>query len=293
MKIDSGFIMNSVFWLSSARPGEQGWITRIIDDVSVACCSNGFPYQTYEVPSKAALLDALDKIEAAAVQGCRPLLYLDMHGSAIKGVEIAASGEYVSWATLVEKFRRINIATGNNLVVVAAACFGLHAIKQTTITRPVPFFMMIAPEHTINVGFLESRIYPFFLQMLSGKDVVAAYRDNLEPQMRMFHCVKIFLVSMAKYIDRQCKGKGGEQRRERLLTDILLEGRGRTTKNLRQIRAEMKGGLKPSQAMLDRFAEAFLIGKPLNASMEDLLREIDAAQPALQRQKQAKASAPK
>ncbi len=244
MKIDSGFFMNSVFWLSSARPGEQGWITRIIDDVSVACCSNGMPYQTYEVPSKAALLDALDKIEAAALQGCRPLLYLDMHGSAEKGVEIAASGEYVSWATLVEKFRRINIASDNNLVVIAAACFGLHAIKQTTITQPVPFFMMIAPEHTINVGFL--------LQMLSGNDVMAAYRDNLEPQMSMFHCMKIFLGSMAKYIDRQCKGKGGEQRRERLLTDILLEGRSRTTKNLMQIRADMKGGLKPSQAMLDR-----------------------------------------
>src|SRR5712664_3228634 len=145
MKIDSGFVMNSVFWLSSARPGEQGWITRIIDDVSVACCSNGFPYQTYEAPAKAALLDALERIEAAAAQGCRPLLYLDMHGSAEKGVESAASGEYVSWATMVEKFRRINIATGNNLVVIAAACFGLHAIKQTTITRPVPFFMMMAP----------------------------------------------------------------------------------------------------------------------------------------------------
>jgi hypothetical protein len=193
----------------------------------VACCSNGFPYQTYEAPAKAALLDALDKIK-----------------------------------------------TGNNLVVIAAACFSLHAIKWTTITRPVPFFMMIALERVITVGFLESRMCPFFLQMLSGKDVVAAYRDNLEPEMSMFHCVKIFLVSIGT--STRMQGKGGKQRKERLLTDILLEGPAAQPKSETDPRGHDRR-TQAEPAMLDRFAGAFLIGKPLNASMEDLLREIDAA----------------
>ncbi len=57
-----------------------------------------------------------------------------MHGSADDGVEIAATGELVPWDTVVDALRRINKATGNNLEVVAAVCFGLHAIRETIIT---------------------------------------------------------------------------------------------------------------------------------------------------------------
>jgi hypothetical protein len=70
---------------------------------------------------------------------------------------------------------------------------------------------------------------------------------------------------------------------------ILLEGRRRTKDNLKQLRAAIKTGLKPTQAMLDRFAGTFLIGKPINVTMEELLRE-DAAQATRQRQKSAKAA---
>src|SRR5438105_2235595 len=114
MRFETGFTMNSVFWLTSPRSGEEGWIDCIIDDVSVACIAAGTRFKSYTVPNSAALLDALDRIEAAAHQGWRPLLYLDMHGSIAEGVEIAGSGESVSWPVIVQKLRLINIATGNN-----------------------------------------------------------------------------------------------------------------------------------------------------------------------------------
>lgn len=52
----------------------------------------------------------------------------------------------------------------------------------------------------------------------------------------------------------------------------------------------MKTGLKPTQAMLERFAGTFLIGKPINITMEELLQEVNAAQAALPRHKPTKAA---
>jgi hypothetical protein len=214
-----------------------------------------------------------------------------MHGSIEKGVEMGASGEFVPWATLVQKLRLINVATGNNLLVVAAACFGLHAIRQTTITQAAPFFMLIAPEQEVSIGFLEGHIFPFFQQMLSTGDAMAAYRNNLAPKMKMFHCMQVFTVAMAKYISRYCKGKTAEDRREKLLTEVLLDGRKRTKANLKEIRKAIKRGIKPDQRMLDKFAGTFLIGRPFGLDMDALLELIESAKVGLQQKRPARREA--
>jgi hypothetical protein len=65
-----------------------------------------------------------------------------MHGSIEHGLEIADSKEFMSWPALAGKLRGINVATGNNTCVIAASCFAFHAIKQVSITRASPFFML-------------------------------------------------------------------------------------------------------------------------------------------------------
>src|SRR6266404_4985326 len=163
MEIPSGLTMNSLIWLTSARPDDEGWTARIIEDVETICRANGVPFQVYTVPSRALLEDAFDKIADAARQGCRPLLDIDMHGSIEHGLEIADSEESMSWPALAGKLRGINVATGNNTCVIAASCFAFHAIKQASITRASPFFMLVAPEDKATVGFLEAKFAAVFL----------------------------------------------------------------------------------------------------------------------------------
>jgi hypothetical protein len=84
-----------------------------------------------------------------------------MHGSSTEGVEIAASREMVPWVDLVDALRKINQQTSNNLLVVAAVCFGRHAIEQTVITELTPLFVLITPEERIFFGDLMDRTFPF------------------------------------------------------------------------------------------------------------------------------------
>src|SRR3954468_14034372 len=110
-EVESGLVFNSIFWLTSPRPSEVNMVEGMMDDVSVICLAKNIPFQKYIVPSGADLIRALGEIEKAARQGMKPLIYLDMHGSATDGVEIAATNEMVSWDRVVDALRAINRAT--------------------------------------------------------------------------------------------------------------------------------------------------------------------------------------
>jgi hypothetical protein len=198
-----------------------------------------------------------------------------MHGSALEGVEIAATNERVSWERVVDALRAINRETGNNLLVVAGVCYGFFAIRESIITDHAPFYMLIAPDQKITFGGLIEQTFPFFQDLTTNLDVVQAAKDRLSPKMQVFHCLRVFTVAMAKYIRYNCKGKGAAERREYLLTEVMKSGIPLPPGGLADLRKQIKKGIEPSQEMLDKFSARFLGGKPLGYDLERLLEEID------------------
>lgn len=87
--------------------------------------------------------------------------------------------------------------------------------------------------------------------------------DTLSPKMKVFHCMRMFTVAMAKYIRRNCQGKGAAVRREYLLTEVLNSGAPMPPGGLAELRKQIKRGIEPSQEMLDKFSAKFLGPKPL------------------------------
>ncbi len=160
---------------------------------------------------------------------------------------------------------------------MAAVCFGLHAIKKTIITDHTPFYMLVAPQERVTFGELMDQTCPFFQNLTTHWDVMKAAKEELSPKMKTFHCMRVFTVAMAKYILRSCKGKGAQERREHLLTDVLKSGYPDTPAGLRNLRQAIKDGIKPSQKMLDKYAATFLGGKPLGYDLEQLLNEVEDA----------------
>lgn len=262
-EVESGLVFNSIFWLTSPRPSEVNMVEDMMDDVSVVCLAKKIPFKKYIVPSSADLIRALGEIEEAARRGMKPLIYLDMHGSATDGVEIAATNEMVSWDRVVDALRAINRATGNNLLVVAGVCYGLYAIRETIIADHAPFYMLIAPEEKITFGELINQTFLFFQELVTNLDVVMAAEGTLSPKMKVFHCMRMFTVAMAKYIRRNCQGKGAAVRREYLLSEVIKSGAPMPPGGLAELRKQIKKGIAPSQEMLDKFSARFLGGKPL------------------------------
>ena len=141
----------------------------------------------------------------------------------------------MSWANLIEKLRAINIATRNNLCVVSAACFSLNAIRPLKISAPCPFLLLIAPEQEVSFGFIEDKTVTFYQKLFSGFDVLTAFQETLSPDLKLFHS-RMLAISLTRYIRDSCIGKGGERRREALLTKALSGGLPNNRHNKKMIR---------------------------------------------------------
>jgi hypothetical protein len=174
------------------------------------------------------------------------------------------------------KLRGINVATGNNTCVIAASCFAFHAIKQVSITRASPFFMLVAPEDKATVGFLEAKTAAFYAELFSTLDIMQAIANHLRPAVKTFHCERMFMIGLARYILRYCVGKGATERRESPLTDSIAVTKSHG--DMRAMRKSIKNAIKPDQALVDKFAAVFLPGKPCGFTIHDVMKEVAAAQ---------------
>ncbi len=90
--------------------------------------------------------------------------------------------------------------------------------------------------------------------------------------MRLFHCEKSLAIVLSRYIGDSCIGKGGDLRRERLLTEVLTNGVPNNRANKRMLRKSLKHVTRPTQALLDRLVDTFLLGKQVGFNVDDLVK---------------------
>ena len=276
MQLDSGFSCNTVIWFTSLPEDEQGPSRRMVEDMEALSEEVGVGFQRLHVNSASKLVELLEELtQHAGERQMRPLLHFDMHGNKEQGLFISGLNEYFSWDELARHLRQLNAATGNNLCAVGAACFGLRAIMPVKLDQPTPFFLLLAPEQEVTVGFLEGNVLPFYRELFRSGSIDRAYSSCLSDEFKYFHCEKMLFIAIARYIREGCKGKTGETRRERLLTEVFIQGMEKTEENLTDVRRKIKEGLRPNQALLDRYAKTFLIGRTCSFNMDQLLAFVN------------------
>lgn len=279
ISFSSGFSFNSVIWISSLPDSEQGPARRMTEDMESLSSQIGFDFQHVDVSSIDELSTLLCKLSIHACKHkLRPILNFDMHGCKDKGLLISGANEFVSWDWLAVYLRKLNTCTENNLCVIGAACFGLRAVMPIKLDQPTPFFILLAPENKVSLGFLEKNIFPFYKVLFESGNINDAYQRYLSNKFSYFHCEKMLFIVVARYIKKGCKGKTAQERRERLLSEVFLAGMEKTKENLQNVRKKIKEGLLPNQALLDRYAKTFLINKACSFNIDQLLEFMDADQ---------------
>lgn len=274
MQLKTKFIFNSIVWISSLDKDEAGPTRRMIESIN-----NFFdgrtPIEHLHANSSSELKIKIGRLAIKAMQnGMRPMIVIDMHGNKDKGVRIAKTSEFVPWRVLSNCLRGLNIATKNNLVVISHACFGLHAISPISINEAAPFYVLLAPEKEVKVGFLEDNCVNFFKELVNTGIIDVAYNKWLKEKFEYFHCEEMLFISMAKYIDDGCKGKTAKERRERLLSEAVDQG---LVKNLADARRTIKKGLNPTQKLLDKYSNAFLLDRNCSFKIDEILAALEDA----------------
>lgn len=281
MIISSEFACNSVIWISSLPDNEMGATNRMVASVEAHSKELEFGFQHVPIKHREQLDGLLDELAQRSRQhNMKPLIHFDTHGNSDCGLYIDGEDAFYDWNNLSEKLRSINTGTGNNLAVVGATCYGLHAIKPISLTTPTPFYLLLAPEEKVTVGFLEKNVPSFYRSLFKLGSIDSAFSCHFLEKFKYFHCEKMLFVVISRYIAQQCKGKGGAARRERLLTEIFSQGMENTVENRKRVRAMLKNGLRPDQSLTDRFAGNFLIGRQCSFNITDLLDFVGKANDA-------------
>lgn len=273
------FDVNTIIWLRSLPDDELGPSGRMAEDVETLARARGqFPFEEIVVRSSNEMLTALADLAERCRGGLRPILHFDCHGSEDDGLLLAPSGEYVGWQELADALRPVNFAAENNVCCIFGVCFGLHLTNTLSITEPTPYFLTIAPEGEIAVGELEDRLPRFYDHMLTSSSITDAYDAELKAVMGIFKCQAVFGKVVATYINNHARGPALAARKESLVTEALHQNgvAAPTPEQLRQIRAPVKDGLKVDQAMIDRFASIFLIGRKAAIDLEVAYAIADA-----------------
>lgn len=266
--------INAIVWIHSLPENEMGPTRRILEDLDAQALSGGPHVFEYGVSDRAELFQLLDRLAAEAGQGLRPIIHLDAHGNQSDGLWLASADEWASWDELMERLRKINVATGNNLVVVFALCHGLHLYKLIDLKKAAPAYLFAASEDEIYVDFLEEETAPFYRELQQQGAFLGAFEATLGKKMTLMNCQGLFLKALAHYVKNHCQPEALNARAERTATEMLQRDQivEPSPDLVRQYRERARAALEPSQKIIDQFAPHFLIGRQPGFTYADVER---------------------
>lgn len=279
--------VNTVIWLRSLPEAELGPSRRMTEELEALAQQGGCLFEQIVVGDRREMLDALASIADRCARGLRPVLHFDCHGTRDKGLLLAPSGESLGWSKLAEALRTVNVAARNHVCCVFGVCFGLHLSLSLRLSEPTPYFLTIAPEREVAVGFLEERFPQFYAALFEGGHIDKAYRAHLAPELTCFNCKEIMAKSLAIYIARHATGVPGRERRERIMSQSFNQ-RGipmPTPHDLRVTREAIKQRLALTQAQIDAYSQTFLIGRAPGFGLAEVERLADGMKRRLEHRK--------
>lgn len=259
----SSLSFNWIFVLQSLNTGELQTGKRLVENKfqEIKLVNKIEFCHTYlELPDRAAFYSAVINIANMCKAGVKPILHFDLHGLSDKsGIALLPSNESISWQEFASICKMLNALCSNNLMVVMASCYGLHAITEVSINEISPYCYLIGSQEKVPAGAIDTGFKEFYSVLLKSCDVDSAMKE-LDPRFRLYIAEKMFMVSFSLYLKEGCIGKGRRQRIERLLTDYveLMQNEGKLVR-LKEARDSLKLNTTPNKDAFVRFENRFLM----------------------------------
>jgi hypothetical protein len=280
MEFSSGFGANSLIWISSLHDDEMDMTNRIVSELGAFLRTMPLAFACFRVNDPDELYGLLDGIAQHAREGARPMIHLDMHGNE-DGLGIKTGGgriddgELAPWEEVIPRLQEINLATQGNLCVVAGVCYALHAVLKIKMQEPCAMHILIAPEESVYVDFLEDSTVAFYRELFTTSQIHAAHERYLSSELKIFYSEKLLAGALVRYIKHACLGSSGEERKKRLLEESMrhLPNTPEIRENMQKI---LEGISQPDQALVDRHAGIFLAGRSCPFTIDDLMQLVES-----------------
>ena len=172
---------NRIYVIESLPSGDEKTGTKLHNDLLqwLPYRFDGFQSILMEPKNKLEWTQVMAKILADTQKGGRPIVHLEIHGSADKDGLVLASGELVSWEEMKSILTEINIASRMNLFVTLAVCHGAYLLTQYHLNERAFCYGILGSFDALKVSDLKIRFNEFYEELFTSFDVVKAYQRLL------------------------------------------------------------------------------------------------------------------
>lgn len=217
---------NAIAILDAIPDGELNTARRLRDDLKDIAynTADGLHVRYARVETIDALAAAISALlEEARSKDLRPWLHLEGHGySNESGFEVA-NGVFCSWTHLKDFITPLNVATGLNLVLVLATCFGGSFARAIRTTDRAPVLGLIGPKSSVTVGQIINGFPAFYGSLLGSSSLKEAIKALNASAPNLYYrttAEQFFYETWATYKITVCSDKALDDRARRMYREI-------------------------------------------------------------------------
>lgn len=177
----------------------------------------------HSIESEDALWACLDEIENECEGGWKAIVHLEGHACK-DGFELRRGIDppypVVPWGALVDRFRRINVASQFNLGVFMAACEGIEALRPMTIKKAAPYMFLAGPNAVVSAGAMKIAAERFYDIIVAAPDLSVAL-TSLPAEFSTFLAERFFATTYARVLKAQSFGRNKRMRVDSLVNMVV------------------------------------------------------------------------
>lgn len=277
-QFETDFWANAICIVESLAPDERKTGRHLNEDLEALLLQQKIAHSFNEVGTAGQFRELMRQLAMKARdEGIRPILHLEVHGlENRKGLQFLPSRERMLWSEFAELAREVNVATGNNLLVVMAVCHGFHAVLEVRLNDVTPCCVLLGTQDVVTNQQVLAAFGTFYRRLFETNDVEAAY-GALPPGFRHFTCEEVLVKSFARYFQEACKGAGRRRRVESLVTQAMQLAQHIPLRNVRQF---VKTYTRPARESFLQYRKQFLMAEhPGNVgrftvTFDDVMEEL-------------------
>jgi len=221
-------LVDTVLILDAIPSGELNTARRLYDSLRDLTYSvNGFTVQYERIETIDALRTTITKAVCAFEEdGQIPFLHLEAHGLTDESGFLLAAGECCEWQTLKTLITPLNVATGLNLVLVLATCFGGTFVRAISTVDRAPVWGLVGPTRELTVERVEidfTAFYKTFFSERSGDAAIRALNANAPAGLYFRATAEEFFLRVWRGYKRDYCSKDAIAERARRLYRIARE----------------------------------------------------------------------
>jgi len=185
-------------------------------------------------------------VDEARNNGLKPWLHLEGHGLTNENGFQLACGDHCTWRQLNDVITSLNVATGLNMFLILAACFGGSFARAIRTVDRAPVLGLLGPKNKITTGEVESgfvEFYRAFFESSSLKKAIEALNTATSSNLYFRTTAQQFFYDVwVSYKKVQCTEQEIDNRARRMYIEIEAKAKSLPrTPNIGQLKQLIRG----------------------------------------------------